>query len=392
MATAAFAAATKDPSDKTAQAWAKAVVAAGACSLDASQVKDDVATALTTGGKKDNARRGGLMCITALCQEGGAAFSQHVIPSLGMCLDLLGDKSRNVQRAASDACDSILAIAEDGKGIPAIAMMPSLISAMQSTKFQAKVAALGTIEEWCATSSRSAVAAAMPELIPILAELLHDTKSDVADAAKDALEKVAGVVENTDIVPFIPALMSALRNPEEVIECIYKLSASVFVATVQRPELALINPLLVRGFRETRATATIRQCAKITENMSRLVEEATEAEPLLPSLIPALDGASQATSDPECRGVCAKAHTWLEKLETQVSELKALRISNEQWTEKVNECISAALNGNTSTNDNTLMVEYVAELCVGLVEQQRDNEKLWAVAMVPVLGQAVPEL
>eukprot|EP00666_Eupelagonemidae_sp_cell4sb_P002132 gene2132-5683_t len=67
----------------------------------------------------------------------------------------------------------------------------------------------------------------------------------------------------------------------------HKLSAQVFVATVQRPELALIGPLL-------RESATIRQCAKITENMSRLVEVATEAEPLLPELIPALDRATEA--------------------------------------------------------------------------------------------------
>ena len=38
----------------------------------------------------------------------------------------------------------------------------------------------------------------------------------VADAAQDALAAVAGVVNNTDVTPFVPKLISALKNPGEV--------------------------------------------------------------------------------------------------------------------------------------------------------------------------------
>ena len=52
--------------------------------------------------------------------------------------------------------------------------------------------------------------------------------------------------------------------------------------------------------------------AVIVSNMSKLVEEPADAVPFLPEFLPALDKAAAEVSDPEARGVCAKAKEQLE--------------------------------------------------------------------------------
>ena len=55
------------------------------------------------------------------------------------------------------------------------------------------------------------------------------------------------VVGNKDIEPFIPTLVSCIARPDEVSECVYKLSATTFVQAVEPPTLAIMEPVLERG-------------------------------------------------------------------------------------------------------------------------------------------------
>lgn len=54
-------------------------------------------------------------------------------------------------------------------------------------------------------------------------------KKEVATVAKDALTKVCAAIGNSDIEPFIPAVVSAIANPTEVPDCVYKLAGTTFV-------------------------------------------------------------------------------------------------------------------------------------------------------------------
>lgn len=64
----------------------------------------------------------------------------------------------------------------------------------------------------------------MPEIVPVLSEVIWDTKADVK-AARDTLTKATALVSNKDIERFIPALVAALINPvEEVPSTIQLLS------------------------------------------------------------------------------------------------------------------------------------------------------------------------
>ncbi|KAG2037115.1 Endoribonuclease L-PSP-domain-containing protein [Suillus americanus] len=73
----------------------------------------------------------------------------------------------------------------------------------------------------------------MPNIIPILAEVIWDTKADVKKAAHNSLTEATALFSNKVIERFIPALIKALINPvEEVLNTIQLLSATTFVSEV----------------------------------------------------------------------------------------------------------------------------------------------------------------
>ena len=84
----------------------------------------------------------------------------------------------------------------------------------------------------------------MPDIVPVLAGAIWDTKADVKKAARESLTKATALVSNKDIERFIPVLIKALINPvEEVPATIALLSATTFVSEVDSPTLSLMVPL-----------------------------------------------------------------------------------------------------------------------------------------------------
>ena len=100
----------------------------------------------------------------------------------------------------------------------------------------------------------------MPDIVPILAEAIWDTKADVKQA-RESLTKATALISNKDIEHFIPSLIKSLINAvEEVPNIIKLLSATTFVSEVDSAALSLMVPLLSRGLSE-KATATKRKVA-----------------------------------------------------------------------------------------------------------------------------------
>ena len=88
----------------------------------------------------------------------------------------------------------------------------------------------------------------LADLVPRVSEWIADTKLEVREAAQKAMQRVAtDAMDNDDVRPLLPALLSSMTNPDEVLECIFKLASTTFVQTVTCAPLALIAPLLVRG-------------------------------------------------------------------------------------------------------------------------------------------------
>merc|ERR1719201_2294930 len=135
------------------------------------------------------------------------------------------------------------------------------------------------------------------------------------------MTKAAGTTGNKDLDPLLPELLAALKEPTKVPETIHVLASTTFVQTVQRGALALVSPLLQRGYNE-RKDIIKRQCSVITSNMSKLVEAPEEASPFLPALLPAVGKATEEVADPEARGVCEKAYEQLKRIDEAAKAAK----------------------------------------------------------------------
>ena len=163
------------------------------------------------------------------------------------------------------------------------------------------------------------VAGAMVTIVPVVSEFMWDAKKQVKKAAIKTLSDVCLSIDNIDLEPFFPALTSAITDPEGVEECVHALAATTFVQAVKSSALSITVPVLDRGFKE-RKVATIRQCAKITENLAKLVMDPADVAPFMPVLLPHLERAKEEVSDPECRTRCAAAYEALKAIGSVASD------------------------------------------------------------------------
>lgn len=186
-------------------------------------------------------------------------------------------------------------------------LLPSILEQIKTAgKWQVKMGCLEVLNQMI-ISAPTPVARSMPDIIPVLSEVIWDTKADVKKASRDTLTKACALISNKDIEKFIPALISSLINPvEEVPSTIGLLSATTFVSEVDAATLSLMVPLLSRGLTE-KLTAIKRKVAVIVDNMSKLVDSAETVRPFVPKLLPGLLKVETTIGDPEARGVVGKA-------------------------------------------------------------------------------------
>ena len=167
------------------------------------------------------------------------------------------------------------------------------------------------------------------------------------------MKDACATMTNKDIKGFVPEIIGCILEPTKVAETVHKLAGVIFVQEIFSSALAVMAPLLKRGFDEP-TTSIKRNCARIVENMSKvpwrrpplpappsapfcplrphpslrpahpslppppqLVDDPYEVEPFIPLLLPALERCKEEVSDPECREVCEKAYAQLKKTAEQ---------------------------------------------------------------------------
>mmetsp|Transcript_7523 Transcript_7523/g.27621 ORF Transcript_7523/g.27621 Transcript_7523/m.27621 type:complete len:1050 (-) Transcript_7523:204-3353(-) len=370
------------PSAEAAEAAASKIVEGGLGVVKGTNVTGLLKEA--AGNKKSKeAREGAMLLYAGLASSKARALEPALAELLGPALELLGDKQKPVQTAAEAAVAAVVKAIQPHECVPAN-YLPSLIEALKSSKWQTKVTALQTLASLSKTSPKQ-VAEVMPDILPNVTDLLFDTKADVCKAAKASMTEICSVIDNRDIEPFVPHLVSAMSNPEEVSECIQQLAATTFVQVVARAELALIEPLLARGFKERKHQVS-RQCAVIVVNMSKLVEKATEAAPLFPKLIPALERAGEDVSDPEARAKCSEAFEQMSRLAVRAEELAAALQS--LTVSAIVDQLKPKLNAPEAADD---LIKYAAVLVSQLANMQEWGKEQWQANMVPYLSALVPE-
>ena len=100
-----------------------------------------------------------------------------------------------------------------------------------AVKWQIKMGSL-TILDQLIVSAPHQTTKLMPEIAPILAEAIWDTKVDVKKQARKSLMKATTLISNKDIERFIPALIKSLVNPVEEVPHIMQLLHSFWKWTL----------------------------------------------------------------------------------------------------------------------------------------------------------------
>ena len=324
-----------------------------------------LADTLRDGAKGTAAKReGACVLVEAVAKDAKASAEHQTTTLVADLLKCCADKhSKETQSAANAAMES-LARTMSPHGLRAV--LPSLIDAMDAKeKWPTMVGALHFLAVFAQCSPVS-MSEALNDVIPVVTQMVNDSKSEVSVAARECLSKICESIDNRDVEPFIPALVSATIDHEEVIECVQKLASTTFVQTVTAAPLALIAPLLLLGFR-VRSTATKRMCAVIINNMSKLVEDPEDAAPFLPKLVPALDKAKEEVSDPEARTVCGKAFDQLESIGDSLKTHKSVKA--------VRDVVAKEVKANAGVPAET--AEYVTTLVCSLINCKVDDDGDW---------------
>jgi len=288
--------------------------------------------------------------------------------------ELLADKESDVKAAAKKSIKKFEKLSLD-KQFTAPAALGMLVEAVGKSKFQTKVAALNHIKELI-VKAPAQMKLHMHTIVPLLVDSVFDTKDKVCEAANGALTVCFDVISNKDLDPFIPRLVSAMRNLDEVPECIESLAATTFVQIVAGAALSIIAPLLERGMKSDK-TALKRQCGVIIANMAKLVEAPLEAVPFAKYFIPLLSRASEEIADPEARAKCDQGRKQLERIITDAAAQKSRPATIESTTAFVKDTIKVDLVPQVLT--------IFAQVCVALSNDNVYDEEAWKYNLEPVL-------
>jgi elongation factor 3 len=384
-------AADKAARDSAAQALASRAKNDGPAAFESTGFVDAILKALADK-KSPAAREGAAQSISTLVDQGVLkALEPFVVTAkpegiFNQLLETLADKLPAVRTAALNA---ILAIAGSMSPYGAAIILPVLNHQIRTAgKWQVKTGSLATIDKLIATYPPQ-LAKLTPDLIPVLAEAIWDTKADVKKAARETLTKSTALISNKDVERFIPALISALINPvEEVPGTIQLLGSTTFVSEVDAPTLSLMAPLLQRGLNE-RPTATKRKVAVIIDNMSKLVDSEYTVRPFVPKLLPGLIKIQDTVADPEARGVVVKAIATLRQTakvpEGDGSDLPPLKMADGPTLAKSVIEIYKKLGVSPVPSASNPLVSYTAQLAANLVNSRNFDVPEWEASLGPYL-------
>ncbi len=253
---------------------------------------------------------GALNAMTHFIKECPVA-EPYMASLLPIVLKAASHKAKNVQKAATTTGETFAAKMSPNA---VSAVLPDLFAALEvNHNWQTRVLALNIITSFSDHASHQ-LGFSLPEVVPALTPCIGDTKKQVKTAAVAAMTAACDVIGNRDMEHMTTDIVKAVINPGTVPEIMHNLAGVAFVQSVESPALAMVVPLLLRGLR-VKETATKRQSAVIIENMSKLVDEPTDAAPFLPLLMPALEKAASTIANPEARGVADRAYAQLMRLD-----------------------------------------------------------------------------
>ena len=305
----------------------------------------------------------------------------YIVALIATICSKAGDKTPEIRAGASKALDAI------AKAVTPVAIkdvLKRLVDCLSTTsKWQEKIAILSAISILVDTS-KAQLALRMTELIPILSEAMWDTKVEVKNAATETMSKATSTIQNKDIEPFIPKLITSIANPNEVPETVHILGATTFVSEVTTAALSIMVPLLSRGLAE-RDTAIKRKAAVIIDNMCKLVDDPQVVAPFMAKLFPALKANFATIADPEARAVTDRALNTLRRVGA-IPEDDSIPEVSTAGDVKVNYDILEFLIKEKNIPQRFEVVKsYIAAIAGDLIDERKIDPESWASAVSPFL-------
>jgi len=335
------------------------------------------------------AREGGALLFAALSKKIKGAALPFLVERLDAVIANAGDKkSSDLRKTSSKAAKAFAKIVT----VPAVGFVfDDIVNQSQnSPMWQCKVLCLELLSIFVENAPEY-LSHRMTELVPLLSALMWDSKKQVKEQAQTTLQEVCRCIDNNDIQPFVPALVSAIAHPEEVEECVHALSATTFVQTVDASALSVTVPLLERGFREKK-TAVKRKCGVITENLAKLVDNPADVAPFMGVLEPALAKAAEEVADPECRSRCAAAHAALKDIAKRGREVAKVEAAPLEKVEAVLMKVIAKTEGaKVESSAQKISFKFVAKSARFMTTNQDATKDDWLEALQGPIKVLLPE-
>lgn len=152
----------------------------------------------------------------------------------------------------------------------------------------------------------------LPELVPLITSQAASSKKEVKEQSTETLNKCCSRISNPDVIPLIPKLVLANKDPKEAPMAIDALMETTFVNQVERSTLAVIVPILNKGLKD-RASKLRRKCCVVIDNMCKLVNDSRDVKPFESDLLPFVIRERDEASQPEVREMAGKAAATLSK-------------------------------------------------------------------------------
>eukprot|EP01033_Poteriospumella_lacustris_P007241 gene7244-5213_t len=328
---------------------------------------------------------GALGAFEALANECILVAEAHLINALPVILNGSGSKQARIRAAAESAA---LAITSKMSPNCVREVLPALFEASKSgVAWQTRTLSLKIIASF-SDHAPYQLGFSLPNVIPQVTLSMAEPKKEVSQAAFEAMTTACNVIGNRDIEHMTSKIVRSISHPDEVPELMHSLAGVTFVQSVESPALAMVVPLLIRGLR-SKVTATRRQSAVIIDNMSKLVDDPVDAEPFLPTLMPALQFAADNMSDPEARSVAERACRQLERLAVMCEEAKKRTKPFDDGT------LFDSLRAKVSVSGFDTELAHVAKLMHSLMNLERFEKEDWEEIeryLTPLVGaQAAKE-
>jgi elongation factor 3 len=299
---------TKPEREEGASTFAAEVVKAGVpLCFHELKINDILLENLQKEGKKCAPQREGAGYVVSELVKQAKSSAALLVPIVSALFEQQGDKSKPAATAAAAAVEAIFSGIEENL-VPSV--LPQLLKTVVSHK--GNVDRFNKLSELC-VSAPMQISMNLGECIPAAIPFMSDLKKDLSKGARKCLKKLCNTCTNPDMEPFLPVLVKCMEDISEIPETVFKMASTVFVAEVDSSALSILAPVLSKGLAVKSKTDVKRQCARIIENMTKLVDEPRFLSAFLPKILPLLDSAKENVSDPECREVCGKAAEMLTK-------------------------------------------------------------------------------